>query len=253
MVLISGDENIVRFDRARIRGYYIFGSVMLFLALVAVALAVDQAVDDSRIAHTDRTNITVLLLVLVQYSAICIVPLMYLGLKAYQAGRAFSQGFVAIGPEEVRLRLVIKRWLDCVVVPEQRFKWEVIEDLTCKGKVCRFRAGSRVYTLSEECSPSPPTVAQLMATTMRVQLPSHELPLPPGKKATTRLTQAAISGGISLVLIGVFVSGGFWVYGRVGGPYYALEFFSLVVLGTLALIFFGTAIVLLVLEVNHRF
>jgi len=58
MVVISGDESIVRFDRARIRGYYIFGSVMFFLALVAVALAVDQAVDDSRIAHTDSTNIT---------------------------------------------------------------------------------------------------------------------------------------------------------------------------------------------------
>src|ERR1700733_2838867 len=121
MVVISGDESIVRFDRARIRGYYIFGSVMFFLALVAVALAVDQAVDDSRIAHTDSTNITVLLLVLVQYYAICIVPLLYLALKAYQAGRAFSQGFVAIGPKEVRLHLVIKKWLNCVVVPEQCF------------------------------------------------------------------------------------------------------------------------------------
>ncbi len=43
MVVTSGNETIVRFDRERIRGYHISASVLFFFAAVVVVFGLDQA------------------------------------------------------------------------------------------------------------------------------------------------------------------------------------------------------------------
>jgi hypothetical protein len=93
--------------------------------------------------------------------------------KVFKPGRVLSQAFVAIGPQGVTLHLLAKDWITYVPVPEQRWTWEEIRDITCHGRVCRFRVGSHVYTLNDDNSPSPPEVAQLMAERMGVQLPAQ--------------------------------------------------------------------------------
>ncbi len=87
----------------------------------------------------------------------------------------------------------------------------------------RLAAELAVYVLSDDSSPSPPAVAQLMAERIgrAVSSPRNCRPWD-GKRPMPRLTQAAIAGGISLVSIGVVVAGGFWLYGHT--PYYVAEF-----------------------------
>jgi hypothetical protein len=243
MVARSGNESIVRYDRERIRGYRIGGSVLFFMAVILLVLALDEAAGQSQWGHR--------IIVFASYAWYA-VPGAFIALKTYQAGRAFSQAFVAIGPDGVRLHLVRKKGLTCVLLPEQRFQWEQIGDITYNGGFCQFRAGSHLYTLGDNNSPSPPTVAQLMAERKGVQLPAQELLVPPGKRPMPRLSQAAIMSGISLPLIGVVVAGGLWMYRHDKGVYYAAEFGALALIGLLGGILFLTAIILVLIEMNHR-
>jgi hypothetical protein len=249
MVVRSGNESIVRYDRERIRGYRIGGSLVFLAVVVILVLGWDEAAGRSGWGHR---------IIVFAVSAWYAVPAAFIALKAYKAGWAFSQGFVAIGPDGVRLHLLRKEGFNLVPLPEQRFKWDEIDDITCYGGSCRFRAGSHVHTLSDDNSPSPPMVAQLMAERKGVQLPAQVLLVPPGKRPMPRLTQAAIMGGISLPLMGVVVAGGFWIYSHAKGPYYVAGFGDLtliVVLGLIGMLgatLFLTAIILILIEMNHR-
>jgi len=177
------------------------------------------------------------------------VPSTFLAWNRYKAGRVLSQAFVAIGPDGVRLR---RRKGVMYLLPEQRFKWEEIGDIACNGAVCRFRAGGHLYTLEDANSPSPRTVAQLMAEWKGVGLPDRESTAAPGKRGMPRLTQAAILGGISLVLISIVVAGGLWLYRHTAGPYYEAEFGALGLIGLAGGVLFFTAGTLVFIEINHR-
>ncbi|HEX4809571.1 MAG TPA: hypothetical protein VH325_11615 [Bryobacteraceae bacterium] len=243
MVVRSGDESIVRYDRERVRGYYIGGSVLSLMAVMIVVLSLDDAAGQSGWGHR---------IIVFASSAWYAVIGAFLALKVYKAGRAFSQAFVAIRPDGVRLHLLRKKGLTCVLLPEQRFKWEDIGDITCNGGSCRFRVGGHVHTLSNDNSPSPPTVAQLMAERKGVKLPVQESLVPPRKTPMPRLTQAAIMGGISLPMMGIVVAGGLWMYRHDHGPYYEAEFGALALIGLVGGILFLIAITLTVVEMNHR-
>jgi hypothetical protein len=161
---------------------------------------------------------------------------------------------VAIGPEGVRLGLLKRTGSKRSLLQEQHFKWEEIEHITYdsdKG-VCRFRARNYTYELTDDNSPSPRTVAKLMAERMGVQLPAQELLVPSGKRPVPRLTQAAIMGGISLLLLGAAVAGALWMRSQADGPYTDAEGGALIVLGLLGIILFVSAIVLVIVEVTHR-
>jgi hypothetical protein len=174
----------------------------------------------------------------------------------FKVGRVLSQAFVAIGPKGVTLHLLAKKGFTYVPLPKQRWTWEEIRDITCDGRVCRFRVGSHVCTLDDDNSPSPPEVAQLMAERMGVQLPAHELLVPPGKRPMPRMKQAAILGGIGIPLIGVVAAGGWWLYSNAPAsydwPYYTVEFLALFVLGLCGFTLSITAIILALTELNHR-
>jgi hypothetical protein len=247
MVVRSGSESIVGYDRERIRGYRIGGLVVLSLALANLAIGVDEAAGYSR--WWDR------ILALVPY-AIYMAPAVFIGLKCYKAGRVLSQAFVAVGPQGVRLHLLAKKGFTYVPLPEQNLKWEEIRDISFDGRFCRFRVGGHLYTLNDHNSPSPLTVAQLMADRMGVQLPAQALLLASGKRPMPRLKQAAMAGGVGLALIGVVVAEGWRLYSHAPAsydwPYYKAEFLTLVVLGLLGFISFFTAITLALVELNHR-
>ena len=182
----------------------------------------------------------------------------------FVTARPFSRSFVAIGPEGVRLELLkftagdpvglVKRYARWTPQQEQRFKWEEIGDITYdsdKG-VCRFRARNYIYELTDNNSPSPRTVAKLMAERLGVQLAAQELLVPPGERPMPRLTQAAIMGGISLPLMGAVAVGEVWINSQAEGPYFDAEFGALTVLGLLGITLFISAIALVVIEVTHR-
>jgi hypothetical protein len=165
----------------------------------------------------------------------------YFGLEGYKSGTAFSRAFVVIGPDGLRLQLVTKGF-PFKLLPEQRFKWEEIGHIACGRGICGFRAGSQVYELNGFNSPSPTTVAQLMAERKDVQLSAQELLIPLGPKLPS-LTKSAKMGGIGLALIGAVAAGGFWLYRHQNGPHYVAEFITLFVLGFLGLFFVGMAII----------
>ncbi len=242
MIVRSGNESIVRVDRERIRGYRIGGSVVFFLALANLAIGLDEAAGYSRWGNR--------ILAFGRY-AIYMVPAAILSIQVFKVGRVLSQAFVAIGPQGVTLRLLTRKVYTFVPRPEQRLTWEEIRDLTCDGRVCRFRAGSQVYKLDDDNSPSPPEVAQLMAERMGVQLPAQAL-APPSK----RLKQAGILGGIGIAMMGVVAAGGWWLFSHAPAsynwPYYKAEFLALLVLGFVAITLAGTAVILGLMELNHR-
>jgi len=67
-----------------------------------------------------------------------------------------------------------------------------------------------------------------------------------------RLTQAAIMGGTSLLLMGAAVAGALWMRSQADGPYTNAEGGALIVLGLLGIVLFVSAIVLVIVEVTHR-
>lgn len=243
MVERSGNETIVRFDRERIRGYRIGGLVVFFIALTLLAIGLDEATGGSHLGYTANPVSIIRALILSAIAA-------YIGVKGYKSGTAFSHAFVAIAPEGVRLQLLTKVF-PFQLLPEKRFRWDEIGDIACNKGLCRFRAGGRVYELSNYNSPSPTTVAQLMAESKGVHLPAQALVAPPGPKMPS-LTQTAIMGGAGLALIGAVAAGGLWLYRHQNTPHYVPEFLALAVVGFFGLFLAGTAIVFFLIELNHR-
>jgi hypothetical protein len=163
----------------------------------------------------------------------------YVVWRVFSLTGPFSRSFVAIGPEGIRLGLMKRTGSKRSTLPEQHFKWEEIEHIAYdsdKG-VCRFRARNYSYELTDNNSPSPRTVAKLMAERMGVQLPAQELLVPPG---------------ISLLLTGAAVAGALWMRSQADGPFTEAEGGTLIVLGLLGIILFVSAIVLVIVEVTHR-
>jgi drug/metabolite transporter (DMT)-like permease len=235
---------MVRFDRERSRGYCIGGCVLFFIGLTILAIGLDEASGGFYLGYRPSPAFIVRDLIGGVLAA-CI------GVAGYKSGTAFSRAFVVIGPDGVRLRLV-KKDFPFKLLPEQRFKWEEIGQIACGRGICNFRAGSQGYELNGFNSPSPTTVAQLMAERKGVQLSAQELLVPSGPKMPS-LTKSAKMGGIGLALIGAVAAGGFWLYRHQNGPYYASEFLALAVLGFLGFFLVGLAIVFFIMELNHRF
>lgn len=239
MVVRSGNENIVRYNRGWTLTLQVVGWLLILGAVVALGGALLGQVGWE-------------------------MPLYFGGMGVPTAGllfvtaRPFSRSFVAIGPEGVRLGLLKctagSGYATWTPLQEQRFKWEEVWDITYDGDkgVCRFRAGSHIYELTDNNSPSPRTVAKLMAERKGVQLPAQELLVPTGDRPMPRLTQAAIMGGISIPLMGAVASGALWMHSRGEGPHFEAEFGALTALGLLSISLFVTAIALVVIERTHR-
>jgi hypothetical protein len=235
MVVRSGNESIVRYNRGFTLTLQVVGWVLILLAVGDLWGALLGKVDWSS-------------------SLFFWVASVYVVWRVFSLTGPFSRSFVAIGPEGIRLGLMKRTGSKRSTLPEQHFKWEEIEHIAYdsdKG-VCRFRARNYSYELTDNNSPSPRTVAKLMAERMGVQLPAQELLVPPGKRPVPRLTQAAIMGGISLLLTGAAVAGALWMRSQADGPFTAAEGGTLIVLGLLGIILFVSAIVLVIVEVTHR-
>ncbi|HTX34977.1 MAG TPA: hypothetical protein VME43_08145 [Bryobacteraceae bacterium] len=245
MVVKSGDESIVRFDRERGRGYAIGAWVLLLIALGNMAVGLD----DARAYHRWKNRILAWAL---SSSVWFGAPAAWAAWKAFQSSRVLSQAFVAIGPDGVKLHLV--KWsvakIQYLPLPEQRFTWEEIQQVHWVGDSCNYWVRGQPYTLTDENSPSPRTVAQLMAERKRV--PNEVPALAPSGKKSTRQAQAVKLGASGIALAGGVAAGGFWLYGRVGAPYYTAGFFILLLMGALSFTLFFTAVFLAVVELNHR-
>jgi hypothetical protein len=200
MVVKSGNESIVLYNRGFTVTLRVLGWVLSFLALVLFGGALLGQIP-------------------------WVMPLCFGVLAAFTAGlllmyaREFSRGFVAFGPEGVRLGLLkfnagdpygfVRRYATWTPLPEQRYKWEEIGNITYdsdKG-ACRFRARNNTYELTDNNSPSPRTVARLMAERKGVQLPDQESLAPPGERPMPRMKQAKIYFGIGLSAFGGFAAG----------------------------------------------
>jgi hypothetical protein len=235
MVVRSGDESIVRYNRGFTLTLHVAGWALILLAAADLGGAFLGKVNWSS-------------------SLFFWVASVYVVWRVFSIARPFSRCFVAIGPEGVRLGLMKRTGSKRSPLPEQRLKWEEIGGLTYdsdKG-VCRFRARNSTYELTDDNSPSPRTVAKLMAERMGVELPVQELLVPPGKRPVPRLTQAAIMGGISILLLGAAVAGALWMRRQADGPFTDVEGVALIVLGLLGMVLFLSAIVLVIVEVTHR-
>jgi hypothetical protein len=245
MVVKSGGESIVRFDRERSRGYAIGAWVLLLIALGNMAVGLD----DARAYHRWKNRILAWAL---SGSVWFGLPAAWAAWQAFQSSRVLSQAFVSIGPDGVRLHLV--KWSLAKVrylpLPEQRFTCEEIQQVHWVRDCCAYWVRGQPYTLTDENSPSPRTVAQLMAEGKGVP---NEVPAlaPPGKKSP-RLAQAVKLGISGIALAGGVAAGGFWLYGHMGAPYYFAGFFILLLLGALSFTLFFTAVFLTVVELNHR-
>ena len=191
------------------------------------------------------------------------VPIYYRGLSVFLAwlmfrtARPFSQTFVALGPEGVRLGLLNFNGGKWTPLPEQRFQWaEIGSDITYdsyKG-VCRFRARNLLYELNDNISPSPRTVAKLMAERRGVQLLDQAALAPPGQRPMAKMKLAKILAGIGLPMTGAAVVGGFWLNSRpMEAPHYDYEPATVAVVGIVGVFFLLLpAIALAVSERSHR-
>jgi hypothetical protein len=246
MVVRSGNESIVRYNRGFILTLHVVGWLLILLAVVSLGAVPFQATT--------------------WVASLCVgVPSAFTARILFSMARRFSRSFVAIGPEGVRLELLkftegkrvagfVTRYARWTVLQGQSFKWEEIGDITYdsdKG-VCRFRARNTMYELTDNDAPSPRTVAKLMAERKGVKLPTQELPVRPRDRLMPRLTQAAIMGGISLPLMGTVAAGAFWMHSHAEGPYFEAEVGALTVLAVLGITLFVTAIALVLIEVTHR-
>jgi hypothetical protein len=235
MVVRSGNESIVRYNRGFTLTLQVVGWVLILLAAVDLWGALWGKVDWTSSLFFWMVSV-------------------YVVWRVFSIARLFSRSFVAVGPEGVRLGLMKSSGSKRSTLPEQHFKWEEIADISYdsdKG-VCRFRARNYTYELTDDNSPSPRTVAKLMGQRMGVQLRAQELLVLPGKRPVPRLTQAAIMGGISLLLMGAAVAGGLWMRSQADGPYTDAQGGALIVLGLLGIILFVSTIVLVIVEVTHR-
>jgi hypothetical protein len=256
-------ETVVRFGRDRIRGYYIFGALLLLIVVLNLAVGFWIEAGPS---ERHRSTIDMLLAVLRQpkegyvrrgaFFAVTMGLALFAAVKLFQAARVFARAFVAIGPDSVTLRLVRKQGQgpsSYSLLPEQRFAWDAIHTITYTEGYCRFVVHGDAYLLDADICPSPGTVARLMAERKGTPLPAETVPPPSGKQSTLHMTRAAITGGIGLGLSGAVALGAWWVYHHVGGPFYVAEFLSLVLFGVVALTLFSTGMVLALIELNHRF
>ena len=197
MVVRSENESIVRCNRGFIVGLLVLGWVFILIAVVALRGALLGKVT---------------WLVALPFA----VTALYLVWRVFSIARSFSRSFVAIGPEGVRLGLLKRTEATWSPLQEQSFRWEEIGHITYdsdKG-ICRFRAPDYTYELTDDNSPSPRTVAKLMAERKGVELPAQESLVPRGEKRVPFRTQAAIIGGISLPLLGAAVAGALLMHSR---------------------------------------
>jgi hypothetical protein len=254
-------ETVVRFGRDRIRGYYIFGALLLLIVVLNLAVGFWIEAGPS---ERHRSTIDILMAVLRQprqgyvrrgaFFAVTMGLALFAAVKLFQAARASSRAFVAIGSEGVTLHLMRKTGPSSyALLPEQRFAWDAIHTVTYTEGYCRFVVDGVAYLLDADICPSPGTVARLMAERKGTPLSAETVRPPSGKQSLPRLTQAAIAGGIGLGLSGAVALGAWWVSHHVGGPFYVAEFLSLVLFGVVALTLFSTGMVLALIELNHRF
>ena len=174
--------------------------------------------------------------------------------------RPFSRSFVAVGPEGIRLGLMkfhpgdpvsmVQRYAIWTLLPEQRLKWEEIGNITYdsdKG-VCRFRARNYNYELTDNNSPSPRTVAKLMAERKGVQLLDQEALVPPAERPMPRRKQAKIMVGIGVPTLGAFAAGVWWANSQAG----EISSAAVGILTTLALVGISLIISAIILVVQER-
>jgi hypothetical protein len=239
MVVTSGDESIVRYNRAVTVGLRVVGSVCILIGVVSVGAALLGEVTWEFSLRYGVTSV-------------------YLAVLLFPIARSFSRSFVAIGPEGVRLGLLkrgarggkwaaIWPWPTWSLLPEQRYKWEEIGHVTYDSSagICRFRACDTNYELTDADSPSPRTVAKLLAERKGVQLPAQESLAPPGKKQVPDRTWAAISGGISIPLTAAAVAGALWIHSPDG------KFEAVVGFGLPGMICLVSAILLFIRAKSH--
>jgi hypothetical protein len=164
-VVRSGTETIVRHSRALIVVYYVLAGASGLITVFSMMVAAGEAVA-ARPWIDKIYGVASWFLGALAFGAMSV--------QVYAMGRALSQSFVAVGPDGLRLKLPKSggdRWAPGV---ERRFKWEEVGDITYQGdlrrRVCTFHAGDFFYTLTQNNSPSPGTVARLLAEKMGVAL-----------------------------------------------------------------------------------
>lgn len=87
------------------------------------------------------------------------------GFGIWIIARRYSQTYVKIGPEGVRLCVLKQRGLMWTLLPERSFAWDDVFEIACNKyqRFAKFNAGGESFTLNDFDSPSPPEVAELMA------------------------------------------------------------------------------------------
>ena len=131
-------ETVVRFGRDRIRGYYIFGALLLLIVVLNLAVGFWIEAGPS---ERHRSTIDILMAVLRQprqgyvrrgaFFAVTMGLALFAAVKLFQAARASSRAFVAIGSEGVTLHLMRKTGPSSyALLPEQRFAWDAIHTVT---------------------------------------------------------------------------------------------------------------------------
>lgn len=268
MVEESGGEKIVRMDREQIRLYYIIGWGMILISAIYACAGLSGWLFDAPgpLWSGWRGRLGALLIPLI---------LTILAVKLFRTAQRCSQVFVAIGPDGVRLRLMQAKFdfskpLTTTpnyqvlfipvpkLLPEERFSWDEIGGIKKEEDgTCIFHARDRLYKLKDGNCPPPFVVAQLLAEGMGIQLPLTPAERKASlKKPMPRLKQAAILGGIGLILLVPPVAGAGWVfvYDHELSHFeeYVGAFIALLAIGVLGGTLFLTAILVLLMELNHR-
>ncbi|MGA2651028.1 MAG: hypothetical protein ABSF28_10920 [Terracidiphilus sp.] len=164
MVLAPESETVIRYSRGQIVMLRVL-SVLIFLIAAGVGLLAAMLLagvfGESGVDHSLKIPVIV-----------CVVGMVGAGVGILIIAGRYSQIYVKIGPEGVRLCQLRQRGLMWKLLPERSFAWDEISEIGCNEyqNYSSFNAGGVSFTLNKWDSPSPAQVAELMAKRKGVRL-----------------------------------------------------------------------------------
>jgi hypothetical protein len=169
-VVAAGNETIVRYSLWLIAVYYLLVFGCAVIAALSLLVALGEAVG----AGSWKDKCLGVLGWLVGAASFALMAI-----QVYTMGRAYRQTWVAIGPAGVRMRLPRADGDLLAIGKEQHVSWDEISDITYQGdwrrRVCQFRGGDYLYTLTPNNCPSPQKVAKLLAERKGVPLMTNQV------------------------------------------------------------------------------
>ena len=164
MVSAPESETFIQYSRGQIVMLRVV-SVLVFLIAAGIglisALLLTSAFGDSGVDHSLKTPVTVTVILMVGAAV-----------GIWIIADRYSQIYVKLGPEGVRLRQLRQRGLMWKLLPERSFAWDEISEIASNTveKYASFNADGESILLNPWDSPAPAQIAELMAKRKGVHL-----------------------------------------------------------------------------------